>query len=64
MQLYEVGRLSETQPALAGGPFSPFLFRRDCFVPAFGVSIATHFKFLHLNTRHHGTPLPQGIIGT
>jgi hypothetical protein len=59
MQLYEIGRLSETQPALAGGRFAPFQFRGNCVVPAFGISIAADFKFLHLNTRHHGTPSQQ-----
>ncbi len=59
MQLYEIGRLSETQPALARGRFAPFQFRGNCIVPTFGISIAADFKFLHLDARHHGTPSQQ-----
>jgi hypothetical protein len=64
MQLDEVGRLGEPQPALAGGPLAPFQFLENCFIPAFRISLAGDFKFLHLDTRHHGAPLQQVFIGT
>jgi hypothetical protein len=63
MQLYEVGRLSETQPPIAGGPLASFWLLGNCFVPAFGIPIAANFKFLHFDTRHHGVPLQQVFIG-
>ena len=61
MQLYEIGRLSEPHPALAGSPLAPFQFRGKRLVPAFGKSVAAEFKFLHLDTRHHGTSITTGI---
>ena len=61
MQLDQVGRLSEPHPALSGGPLAPFLFRGNGSVPAFGKSVAAEFKFLHLDTRHHGTSITTGI---
>jgi hypothetical protein len=61
MQLDKVGRLSESHPALAGSPLPPFQVRGNRFVPAFGKSVAAEFKFLHLDTRHHGTSITTGI---